>query len=116
MMPPEWTVEHTPEAPVYVISVAASLAGMHPQTLRTYDRLGLVSPARSGGRNRLYSTHDIQRLRQVQRLSDLGVNLEGIRRILGLEEEVAMLRSRIDELTTSQRSTALVVYRPHRRR
>jgi MerR family transcriptional regulator/heat shock protein HspR len=112
----EWVFQHTAETPVYVISVAAELAGMHPQTLRQYDRLGLVSPARTGGRNRLYSARDIERLREVQRLSEHGVNLEGIRRILGLEAEVAMLRSRIEELSAQQRSTALVVYRPQRRR
>jgi MerR family transcriptional regulator/heat shock protein HspR len=112
----QWHVQHAPDTPVYAISVAAELAGMHPQTLRTYDRLGLVSPARTGGRNRLYSARDIERLREVQRLSEHGINLEGIRRILGLEAEVAMLRSRIDELMGQQRSTALVVYRPQRRR
>lgn len=111
-----WTVTHAPDAPVYVISVAAELAGMHPQTLRQYDRLGLVSPARSGGRNRLYSARDIDRLREVQRLSESGINLEGIRRILHLEAEVAMLRSRVEELVGKQHSTALVVYRPQRRR
>lgn len=112
----EWVIQHTAETPVYVISVAADLAGMHPQTLRQYDRLGLVSPARTGGRNRLYSALDIERLREVQRLSEHGVNLEGIRRILGLEAENAMLRARIEELSAQQRSTALVVYRPRRRR
>lgn len=111
--PPGWPSADTP---VYVISVAAELAGMHPQTLRQYDRLGLVSPARSGGRNRLYSLRDIERLREVQRLSEAGINLEGIRRILHLEAEVAMLRSRIDELVAQKHSTALVVYRPQRRR
>ncbi len=112
----DWILQHTADTPVYVISVAAELAGMHPQTLRQYDRLGLVSPARTGGRNRLYSARDIERLRQVQRLSENGINLEGIRRILALEVEVAALRQRIEELSAQQRSTALVVYRPHRRR
>lgn len=77
---------------VYVISVAAELAGMHPQTLRQYDRLGLVSPARTSGRGRRYSHRDVQRLRRVQALSQEGVNLEGIRRILDLEEQVADLQ------------------------
>ena len=81
--------EHTP---VYVISVAAQFAGMHPQTLRQYDRLGLVSPDRTGGRNRLYSLHDIARLREVARLTGEGVNLAGIARILQLESENARLR------------------------
>ena len=73
------------ERAVYVISVAAELAGMHPQTLRQYDRLGLVSPARASGHGRRYSHRDVERLRRVQALSQEGVNLEGIRRILDLE-------------------------------
>ena len=73
------------ERAVYVISVAAELAGMHPQTLRQYDRLGLVSPARASGHGRRYSRRDVERLRRVQALSQEGVNLEGIRRILDLE-------------------------------
>lgn len=107
---------HTAEEPVYVISVAAGLAGLHPQTLRQYDRLGLVSPARANGRNRLYSMRDIWLLRKVQRLSDSGVNLTGIARILELEREVDMLRQRIDDLTQHQHSRALVLARPKRRR
>lgn len=87
------------EAPVYVISVAAQLSGMHPQTLRQYDRLGLVSPGRAVGRGRRYSARDISQLREVQRLSqDEGVNLAGVKRILQLENEVAALRARIAEL------------------
>ena len=85
--------------PVYVISVAAQLAGMHPQTLRTYDRLGLVVPVRTAGRGRRYSARDIALLREVQRLSqEEGVNLEGIRRILELERLVATLREQAREL------------------
>ena len=87
--------------PVYVISVAAQLAGMHPQTLRTYDRLGLVVPVRTAGRGRRYSARDITLLREVQRLSqEEGVNLEGIRRILELERLVATLREQARELAT----------------
>ena len=104
------------DEPVYIISVAASLAGLHPQTLRQYDRLGLVSPARTSGRNRLYSIWDVWRLRQVQDLSDDGVNLAGITQILELQTEVEMLRSRIDSLTEGQNSTALVIWHPNRRR
>lgn len=100
--------------PVYVISVAAQLAGLHPQTLRQYDRLGLVSPDRSGGRNRLYSMQDIHRLKEVSRLSADGVNLAGIVRILELEEELAVLRERLQETEREIRSTALVVWRPQR--
>ena len=83
------------DTPVYVISVAAELTGMHPQTLRQYDRLGLVSPDRSAGRGRRYSPRDVELLREVQRLSqEEGVNLEGIRRILELELQVEALQSR----------------------
>jgi MerR family transcriptional regulator/heat shock protein HspR len=103
------------DTPVYVISVAAALAGLHPQTLRQYDRLGLVTPTRTGGRNRLYSTRDIERLREVQRLAADGVNLTGIMRILELEEELAGMRRRLSALEDRQRSTALVVWRPERR-
>lgn len=103
------------DTPVYVISVAASLAGLHPQTLRQYDRLGLVSPDRMGGRNRLYSMRDIAKLREITRLSADGVNLTGIVRILELEEELLRVRRRLDDLEGKQRSTALVVWRPQRR-
>ena len=87
------------DAPVYVISAAAELSGLHPQTLRQYDRLGLVSPDRAPGRGRRYSARDIERLREVQRLSqDEGVNLAGIKHIRGLQDEVSALRSRVAEL------------------
>ena len=89
------------DAPVFVISVAAQLAGMHPQTLRTYDRIGLVSPRRTAKRGRRYSARDIARLRLVQRLSqDEGINLEGIRRILHMQDEIDELRGRLTEATT----------------
>jgi MerR family transcriptional regulator, heat shock protein HspR len=85
--------------PVYVISVAAELSGMHPQTLRTYDRLGLASPGRSSGRGRRYSLRDILVLRQVQRLSqEDGVNLSGIKLILELEAELERSRHLLAEL------------------
>ncbi|MBO3083036.1 heat shock protein transcriptional repressor HspR [Cellulomonas fengjieae] len=87
------------DAKVYVISVAAEMAGMHPQTLRQYDRLGLVSPSRTSGRGRRYSLRDIATLREVQRLSqDEGVNLAGIKRILELEGEVEGLRRQVEYL------------------
>jgi MerR family transcriptional regulator/heat shock protein HspR len=87
------------DAPVYVISVAAVLAGMHPQTLRTYDRIGLVSPGRTSGRGRRYSARDIALLREVQRLSqDDGINLAGVKRILELESQVQALQARLVEL------------------
>ena len=85
------------DAHVFVISVAAQLAGMHPQTLRQYDRLGLVSPSRARGRGRRYSLRDVVTLREVQRLSqEDGINLAGIKRILALESEVARLRAQVE--------------------
>jgi MerR family transcriptional regulator, heat shock protein HspR len=118
------------EARTFLISVAAELAGMHAQTLRTYDRLGLVSPNRSSGGGRRYSQHDVELLREVQRLSqDEGVNLAGIKRIIELTNQVEALQSRLKEmaaeievLRTNQRrdiavvpkSTAVVVWKPRR--
>ena len=88
-----------PDAPVFVISVAAELAGLHPQTLRQYDRLGLVTPGRSAGRGRRYSPRDVERLREVQRLSqEEGINLAGVKRIIALETQVAALQARLREL------------------
>lgn len=92
------TLELDDDAPVFVISVAARLAGMHPQTLRQYDRIGLVSPGRTAGRGRRYSGRDVAALRQVQQLSQEGVSLEGIRRILELQNHVTALRARVREL------------------
>src|ERR1700737_1687825 len=77
---------------VYVISVAAELAGVHPQTLRIYERKGLVDPARTGGGSRRYSERDIERLRRIQDLTNAGLNLEGVRRVIELEDEGARLR------------------------
>ncbi|MFJ2608699.1 heat shock protein transcriptional repressor HspR [Streptomyces sp. NPDC091279] len=94
--------ELTEETPVYVISVAAQLSGLHPQTLRQYDRLGLVSPDRTPGRGRRYSARDIELLRQVQQLSqDDGVNLAGIKRIIELENQVIALQQRVAELEST---------------
>jgi MerR family transcriptional regulator/heat shock protein HspR len=106
----------TEDSPVYVISIAAQIAGLHAQTLRQYDRLGLVSPGRTPGGGRRYSLRDIAQLREVQRLSAEGVNLEGIRRVLALESELDRLRSRLMRLENEQRTGALVVWRPERRR
>jgi MerR family transcriptional regulator/heat shock protein HspR len=116
------------DAPVFVISVAAQLAGMHAQTLRQYDRLGLVSPGRTGGGGRRYSARDVALLREVQRLSqDEGVNLAGIKRVIELESQVDALRARVGELAAELDqayvalnaargpSTALVVWKPSRR-
>jgi MerR family transcriptional regulator/heat shock protein HspR len=127
------------DAPVFVISVAAELAGMHAQTLRQYDRLGLVSPGRTPGGGRRYSPRDVALLREVQRLSqEDGVNLAGIKRIIDLESRVEALQQRVHELleelevsesrriaaeaavpatyrrdlVRQRQSTALVVWRP----
>jgi len=92
--------EMSDSTPVYVISVAAELSGMHPQTLRAYDRLGLVSPGRAAGRGRRYSLRDVLMLREVQRLSQVeGVNLSGIKRILELEGELEQFREALAEMT-----------------
>lgn len=100
---------------VYVISVASKLSGLHPQTLRQYDRLGLVSPGRTIGKNRRYSLMDIVKLRNVQRLVGEGINLAGIARIIELEEavanmalEVAKLRTEVDALLEANPPKALV--------
>jgi MerR family transcriptional regulator/heat shock protein HspR len=107
--------ELTDQAPVYVISVAAAISGLHAQTLRQYDRLGLVSPGRTSAGQRLYSARDIEVLREVQRLSNQGVNLEGIKRVLALEHEVDRLQRRIARLEAEHRAGAMVVWRPPRR-
>lgn len=130
------------DTPVFVISVAAQLSGLHAQTLRSYDRLGLVSPGRASGGGRRYSTRDIAVLREVQRLSqEVGVNLAGIKRIIELENQVDALHARVAELTEElavahaaaeraaaavhasyrhelvpvRQETALVVWKPDRR-
>lgn len=87
-----------PGVPVYVISVAAELTGLHPQTLRQYDRLGIVSPGRTGGGGRRYSLRDVELLREVADLTASGIGLEGVRRILDLERQVAVLRDRNAQL------------------
>jgi MerR family transcriptional regulator/heat shock protein HspR len=130
------------ESPVFVISVAAQLSGLHAQTLRSYDRLGLVSPGRSAGGGRRYSARDIALLREVQRLSqEEGVNLAGIKRIIELEQQVDELRARLEDaahelmaaraaadqaaasvhasyrrdLVPVERNQAIVVWRPKKR-
>lgn len=104
--------EHLPQLidrdqPVFTISVAASLADMHPQTLRTYDRLGLVVPQRTKGRGRRYSPRDVARLRLIQRLSqDEGINLNGIRHIIDLQSQLDTAQERIEQLTDAVRQMA----------
>jgi MerR family transcriptional regulator/heat shock protein HspR len=96
---------------VYVISVAAELAGVHPQTLRIYERKGLVDPARTGGGSRRYSERDIERLRRIQDLTNAGLNLEGVRRVIQLEDEVLRLRR---ELARTREEALEAVQRTHR--
>lgn len=133
------SVEQSSDAKVLIISVAARLAGMHPQTLRQYDRLGLVQPGRAGGGGRRYSERDVALLREVQKLSqEEGVNLAGIKRIIGLEQLAGDLQQRVHDLEQAleqayariaqlespyagrdlvrqeRPSTALVVWRPRR--
>ena len=102
----------SPHHAVYVISVAAELAGMHPQTLRIYERRGLVNPARTNGGNRRYSDHDISLLRRISELAESGMNLEGIRRVMELEAEVAELHRRLEE---AERRLAMVADEAQRR-
>lgn len=102
----------TDDTPVYVISVAAQLSGLHPQTLRQYDRMGLVQPGRTAGRGRRYSMRDIQMLREVQRLSqDEGINLAGIKRILELDHMVNELRAQVMHLQNELAAARNVVAR-----
>lgn len=96
---------------VYVISVAAELAGVHPQTLRIYERKGLVEPARTQGGSRRYSDADIEHLQRIQELTDAGLNLAGVKRVLELEAEIDRLRSRADQL---EQAMAEAVDRTHR--
>jgi len=88
-------------SPVFAIAVAAELAGMHPQTLRQYDRLGLVSPTRTAGKSRRYSMRNVAQLREIAALSAEGVSLEGIRRVLDLEDQVSALASRVRQLESA---------------
>ena len=90
----------SPDAAVYVISVAAELTGLHPQTLRAYERMGLIHPGRTGGGGRRYSHRDIERLREIADLTSAGIGIEGVRRIMDLELQVDALRARNEELLT----------------
>jgi MerR family transcriptional regulator/heat shock protein HspR len=100
---------------VYVISVAAELAGVHPQTLRIYERRGLLDPARTGAGSRRYSEDDIAQLRRIQDLTNAGVNLEGVRRILSLVEENRRLREELDRVRDEAREALERTHRQYRR-
>ena len=100
---------------VYVISVAAELAGVHPQTLRVYERKGLVDPTRTLGGNRRYSARDIERLRRIQDLTSAGLNLEGVRRVLELEAELELLRAELEQVRDEAREALERTHRHYRR-
>ena len=102
--------------PRYMISVAAELVGMHPQTLRIYETKGLVRPQRTSGNTRLYSEADLERLRLIQRLtSELGLNLAGVERVLALEDELQRMRARIDRMECEMREAIARVHRHYKR-
>jgi MerR family transcriptional regulator, heat shock protein HspR len=104
------------ERPRYMISVAADLVGMHPQTLRIYENKGLVRPGRTPGGTRLYSERDLDRLRLIQRLTtELGLNLAGVARVISLEDELAQMRARFDRLEREMREAVERVHRQYRR-
>ena len=100
---------------LYVISVAAELAGVHPQTLRIYERKGLVDPARTGGGSRRYSERDIERLRRIQELTNAGLNLEGVRRVMELEAENERLRQQLAQARLEAQEAVERTHRQYRR-
>jgi len=104
-----------PDQAVYVISVAAELAGMHPQTLRIYERRGLLDPARTSGGNRRYSEADIALLMRIAQLTHEGLNLEGVKRVLALEAEVARLKGELDLAQSEGDQAVAAVHRQYRR-
>jgi MerR family transcriptional regulator/heat shock protein HspR len=104
------------DRPRYMISVAAEIVGMHPQTLRIYEAKGLVRPGRTAGGTRLYSERDLERLRVIQRLTtELGLNLAGVQRVLALEDEMQKLRSRAERLERQMRDEVERVHKHYRR-
>jgi len=107
--------ERTRRRAVYVISVAADLAGVHPQTLRIYERKGLVDPARTQGGSRRYSEHDIDRLRRIQDLTAEGLNLAGVKRVLELEAEIGRLETEIDRVRHDAQEAVERAHRQYRR-
>jgi MerR family transcriptional regulator/heat shock protein HspR len=104
------------ERPRYMISIAAELVGMHPQTLRIYEQRGLVRPKRTAGNTRLYSEHDLERLRLIQQLTtELGLNLAGVEQVLRLEDELQRMRSRLERLEREMREAIAAVHKTYRR-
>ena len=113
--------EHDSDRPLFMISVAAELAGMHPQTLRLYERRGLVRPQRTAKNTRRYSQHDVERLQRIQELTELGLNLAGVERVLAMEEQLMtmqrqmqLLQQRLDEAAAAMRREVERVERSHR--
>jgi MerR family transcriptional regulator/heat shock protein HspR len=100
---------------VYVISVAAELTGVHPQTLRIYERKGLLDPSRTSGGSRRFSEADLSRLRHIQQLTASGLNLEGVRRVLELETELARVRAELTEVRAQSRDAVAATHRHYRR-
>jgi MerR family transcriptional regulator, heat shock protein HspR len=104
------------DRPRYMISVAAELVGMHPQTLRIYEQKGLVRPKRTAGNTRLYSDTDVERLRLIQQLTtEIGLNLAGVERVLHLEDELSRMRRQLDRMEREMRDTIEQVHRQYRR-
>jgi MerR family transcriptional regulator, heat shock protein HspR len=104
------------DRPRYMISVAADLVGMHPQTLRIYESKGLIRPKRTAGNTRLYSEADLDRLRLIQRLTnELGLNLAGVEQVLQLQDEVLRMRTRLDRMERQMREAINEVHRHYRR-
>ena len=105
-----------PDRPCYMISVAADLVGMHPQTLRIYEQRGLVRPQRTAGNTRLYSDQDVERLRLIQRLTtELGLNLAGVERVLAMDDELQRMRRRLERMEQEMRVALDEVHRQYRR-
>jgi MerR family transcriptional regulator/heat shock protein HspR len=104
------------DRPIYMISVAADLVGMHPQTLRIYEAKGLVRPKRTAGNTRLYSERDVERLRVIQKLTtELGLNLSGVELVLKLEDQLRRMQARIDRLEREKREAVEQVHKNYRR-
>ena len=113
--------QHDSDRPLFMISVAAELSGMHPQTLRLYERRGLVRPQRTAKNTRRYSQHDVERLQRIQELTELGLNLAGVERVLAMEEQLdtmrrqmQVLQSRLDEAADAMRREVERIERSHR--
>ena len=107
--------DHGQRGAVYVISVAAELAGVHPQTLRIYERKGLVAPARTRGGSRRYSDEDLLRLARIAELTEAGLNLAGVKQVLALEAEVERLKAELDEVRREAGEAVAAAHRQHRR-